>query len=194
MLMLGLVVSLSGAGGCGTLFKQAYHSVRGAQGEFYEIAVVSPTTLATYESIRVEPFTNDLGAVVPGDVVTQINFDTPKQIKEKHLFYPEGKQLVLTGRIIHYTGKSALAGAVGNIISGGEFCVCRVQLTDAESGQQIGEAICWGVIKSAFRRGSEEFGIGVGKGVAAWISDRFSKEELEARQEALDESKRDDDE
>jgi hypothetical protein len=109
------------------------------------------------------------------------------------LFYPEGKQLVVTGRIIHYTGNSALSGAVGNIISGGEFCVCRVQLTDAESGQQIGEAICWGVIKSAFRRGSEEFGIGVGKGVAGWLSERLPVSVKEKRHEVLGENNKDSD-
>ena len=193
MLMLGLVASLSGAGGCGTLFKQAYHSVRGAQGKYYEIEVVDSEVLATYKSIRVESFTNELGDCVPRDVVFEVNSDTPTQIDEKHLFYPEGKQLIVTGRIIHFTGRSALKGAVGSIISGGESCVCRVQLKDADSGEQIGEAVCWGEVKSAIRRGSGEFGVGVGKGVAEWISDRFSKEELTARQEALDEGENDDD-
>ncbi len=74
------------------------------------------------------------------------------------------------------------------------MCVCRVQLTDADSGKQIGEAVCWGEVKSAVRRGSGEFGIGVGKGVAEWISERFSKEERKARQEALEEGEKDDDE
>ena len=104
LLILGLVTSLSGAGGCGTLFKQAYHSVRGAQGKYYEIAVVDSEVLATYKSIRVEPFTNELGDRVPSAVISEVNSDTPTQIEEKHLFYPVGKQLIVTGRVIHFTG------------------------------------------------------------------------------------------
>ena len=192
LLILGLVASLSGVGGCGTLFKQAYHGVRGAQGKYYEIAVVDPEVLATYKSIRVEPFTNELGDRVPSDVISEINADTPIEIEEKQLFYRHGKQLVVTGRIIHFTGRSAQKGAVGSIISGGEVCVCRVQLKDGDSGRRIGEAVCWGEVKSAVRRGSGEFGIGVGKGVAEWISERFSKEERKARREALEEGEKDD--
>lgn len=191
--LLGLVGLAFGSSGCMTAVKQAYYGVRGAQGKFYEVQVVKPATLATYRSVRVESFTNELGAHLPAAVIREVNQQTPKAVADKNLFYARGKKLVVTGQIVHFTGKSALRGSVGSIIGGGEACVCRVQLKDADSGEQIGEAVCWGLTKSAVRRGSGELGIGVGKAVSSWISKRFPKEVKEARRRDLGGGKDEDD-
>ena len=113
LLLASLLAPLAGCRG--TLLKQGYYAVRGAKGEFYEVQVVNPQQLAAYESIRVEPFTNDLGERVPAEVIAEINRNTSEIVAESHLFYPEGKQLVAQGRIIHYTGKSGLMGSVWSI-------------------------------------------------------------------------------
>lgn len=191
--LLGLVGLAFGSSGCMTAVKQAYYGVRGAQGEFYEVQVVKPAQLATYRSIRVESFTNELGPHLPAEVIREINEHTPEAVAGKNLFYSSGKKLVVTGQIVHFTGKSALKGSVGSIIGGGEACVCRVQLKDGESGEQIGEAVCWGLTKSAVRRGSGELGIGVGKAVSSWLSKRFPKEVKESRRKDLGEANDEDD-
>lgn len=175
--------------GCTTALKQAYYGVRGAEGKFYELTVVDPDVLATYKAIRVEPFTNELGEHVSEKVVNAINEQAPKTISQANIFYPDGKTLVVNGKIIHFTGQSGVEGSVGSVIGGGEVCVCRVQLTDADSGDLVGEAICWGIVKSAVRRGSEEMGVGVGKGLAEWFEERLPEEDLNTRQEELSEDK-----
>ncbi|MHC4610751.1 MAG: hypothetical protein ACYS7M_10445, partial [Planctomycetota bacterium] len=137
--------------GCTTLLKQSYYTAVGAQGKFYEVEPVDPQVMQTYRAIELEPFTNDLGGRVPQEVVREINANTPKAIVEEYLFYPDGKALRVTGTIIHYTGKSGMSGAIGSVISGAQDSVCRVQLLDDASGQMVGEAICWGSVKSALR-------------------------------------------
>jgi hypothetical protein len=106
------------------------------------VKVVDPNVLAGYRSARVAPFTNDLGARVPASVITEVNEEVPETVAESKLFYPDGKPLRIAGRIVHFTGRSGLEGAVGSVIGGAEECVCRVQLLDGDSGQLVGEAVC----------------------------------------------------
>jgi len=183
--LICLAIMVVGSAGCSTVIKQSYYTVAGAQGKFYEISVVNPDVLAGYQSIQVEPFTNSLGERVPHEVITEVNENTPQAVDEEKLFFPEGKPLRITGKIIHYTGESGLKGSVGSVIGGSEECVCRVQLTDGQSGQMIGEAVCWGIVKSALRRGSGELGIGVGKAVAKWLEKRLPEEVVKSRREVL---------
>jgi hypothetical protein len=183
-LALGLLLVL--LNGCtGTVAKQALYTVMGAQGEFYELTAIDPHLLASYRSIRVEPFTNELGERVPPEVLTEVNIQTPGAIAESALFYPDGKPLHVRGAIIHYTGRSRLQGSVMSVVGSAEECVCRVQLLDGDSGNLVGEAVCWGVVKSALRRGSGELGTGVGKGVLKWICKRLPEEEKERRRAEL---------
>ncbi len=176
--------------GCkSTLFKQGYYALRGAKGSFYELKDVNPAALAEYESVRVGAFTNDLGLHVPGEVVSEVNRNVPLVLK-KELFFDEGKRLRVQGRIVHFIGNSGSRGALKAIISGDDVCVCRVELRDDETDALIGEAMCWGEVKSAIRRGADEFGEGVGKGVARWIKDRLPREIYEQRREALREERR----
>lgn len=179
-----LLVPLSGC--YGTAAKQVVYAVMGAEGKFYELKTVDPHRLATYRSIRVEPFTNELGARVPAGVLAEVNDRTPEAIAESTLFYPDGNPLRVRGTIIHYTGRSGLEGSVMSIVGSSEECVCRVQLLDGESGDLVGEAVCWGAVKSAIRRGSGELGTGVGKGVAKWIRKRLPEEEKERRRAELE--------
>lgn len=180
------ITLLAPLAGCTTAAKQAYYAVRGAAGKFYEIQVVDPYALASYESVRVERFTNELGDRVPAGVIAEVNEQTPMALAESNLFYDQGKLLRITGRVIHFTGRSGLVGSVSSVVGGPEECVCRVQLLDGESGAMIGEAVCWGSVKSAVRRGSGELGAGVGKGVSKWIRERLPDEIKEARRAKLE--------
>ncbi|MCH7701737.1 MAG: hypothetical protein IID37_08620 [Planctomycetes bacterium] len=182
---IGLAVGLLGTLGCSTVIKQTYYGVTGAHGKFYEVTVVDPPDLTIYRRVIVRPFTNELGAPVPSTVVAEINHAIPQVLADEGLFYPDGKALRIEGRIIHYTGKSGLEGSVSSVIGSGEECVCRVQLLDDATNRQIGEAICWGVVKSVVRRGPEELGIGVGKAVAKWIEKRLPEHVVDARQAEL---------
>lgn len=170
--------------GCFTAAKQAYYGVTGASGKFYELEVIDGDRLATYRSFTIEPFDNSLGPHLPGDVLAAINAQLSQRLADSKLFYPDGKALKITGTVTHYTGKSGLQGSVGSLL-GGQECVCRVQLRDAETGEIIGEAMCWATVKSAVRQGPGEFANGLGKGIAKWVSKRLPEEELAKRQEEL---------
>jgi hypothetical protein len=185
LIYIWLAAVVLGSSGCTTALKQTYYTARGAQGKFYEVKVVNPDKLAAYRSVRVEPFTNALGQRVPPEVIAEVNENTPKAVAEANLFYPTGKLLLIKGSIIHFTGKSGLRGSVGSVIGGGEECVCRVQLLDGESGELVGEAVCWAVVKSAVRRGSGELGVGVGEGVTEWLEKRLPGPIKKARKKEL---------
>lgn len=178
--MLGVTLASTG---CMTAAKQAYYGVTGAAGEFYELSIVDPEVLADYEGVKIEPFTNALGPHTPTSVINEVNRNLPSALYKEGLFSAKGRKLVITGEIKHYTGQSGLSGSVASIL-GGMVCVCRVQLRDSESNEMIGEAMCWGEVKSALRQGSNEFGSGVAKGVAKWIVKRLPEGEVERRKEA----------
>ena len=169
--------------GCSMAVKQAYHGVKGASGKFYEVKIVDVDVLESYSAVRVEPFTNDLGERVPQTVIDRVNEIVPQAVESSGFFGEDGQMLTIKGRIIHYNGKSGLSGSVGSVIGGGEECVCRVELLDSSSGNLVGEAVCWGVVKSAVRRGSTELAIGVGKGVVKWLEERFTERELQVQEE-----------
>ena len=187
VIYIWLAAMTLGSSGCTTALKQTYYTARGAQGKFYEVKAVDPDILAGYQSVRVEPFTNGLGQRVPSEVIAEVNENTPNAVAESGLFGPDGKLLLIKGVIIHFTGKSGLRGSVGSVIGGGEECVCRVQLLDAESSEVVGEAVCWGVVKSAVRRGSGQLGVGVGKGVTEWLEKRLPDEIKETRKKEAEE-------
>ncbi len=182
---IGLTAAVLASTGCTTALKQTYYGVTGAKGKFYEVKVVDSGVLATYRSIKVEKFTNELGERVPPKVIAEVNERTPQMVADAELFYPDGKSLVVKGRIVHFTGKSGLKGSVGSVIGGGEECVCRVQLVDGASGDLVGEAVCWGIVKSAIRRGSGELGEGVGDGVVKWLEERLPDDAKETRKKEI---------
>jgi hypothetical protein len=178
------VASMLMTTGCSTLLKQGYYAAVGAGGSFYELKVVDPQKLAEYKSVTVKPFSNSLGPCVPAEVMAEVHRSAPQRLAESHLFYPTGKKLRVEGTVIHYTGKNGIVGAASALL-GSEACVCRVQLYDDASNTMIGEGVCWGTVKSMVRRGAEEFGVGVGKGLCAWFKKRLPEAELKKREEDL---------
>lgn len=174
-LFVGLMALALPATGCSTVAKQAYYGARGAQGKYYELKGIDSGVLASYRSVRVAPFTTDLGDYLPVDVLTAMAEQVPLAIDSAHVFYPDGKRLTIEGTVIHYTDGSF----------GGQECVCRVQMLDGDSGALLGEAVCYGVIKSAVRQGAGQLAVGVGKGIVKWVKDVLPEDELERRREAL---------
>lgn len=175
LMMIGMAVATAASTGCITAAKQAYYGVTGSKGSFYETRVVDPQTLARFDSVRVEPFGNTLGPHVPSSVVSQIEPETARELEKEELFQGQGRELVVRGSVIHFTGQSGLGGSVGSVIGGGDACVCRIQLVDGSTGEMVGEGVCWGEVKSAVRRGSSEYGEGVGKGLTRWLEERLSE-------------------
>jgi hypothetical protein len=171
---LGHVLSLTCIGsmaGCSTVAKQAYYTAAGASGKFYEIHVVDPSILGSRKSLRVGDFKNDLGEIPPSAIFNSIASHTRRLLGESALFSGSGDPLEIQGLMIHYTGPSSAKGAVRSKI-GRQDCVCRVRLLDGNSGSLIGEAVCWGVTRSAVRRDHDELAEGVAKGIVKWIKRR----------------------
>ena len=174
-IFVGLMALALPTAGCSTVAKQAYYGVRGAQGEYYELKGIESGALAGYQSVRVAPFKTDLGDYLPVDVITAMAEEVPRAIESAHLFFPDGKRLTIEGTVIHYTDGSF----------GGQECVCRVRMLDGDSGALLGEAVCFGVIKSAVRQGAEQLAVGVGEGIVEWIEEVLPEDDLERRREAL---------
>ncbi|RJP37244.1 MAG: hypothetical protein C4547_05725 [Phycisphaerales bacterium] len=177
MMLLSSGLLLVTSSGCSMLVKQTYHAVKGASGRYYEVEVVDAEALAEYGSIRFEPFTNALGGHVPDELIAAIHERMPAEVEKADLFDgSDGPAVVVNGQIIHYNGRSGLKGALQSVM-GVQECVCRVQLSDGDTGRRIGEAVCWSEVKSAVRRGAGELGEGVGKGMVKWLEDRLRPDE-----------------
>lgn len=180
-LILLLMTTLTfAATGCGTVIKQTYYGITGATGSYYELNVVDASELASYRSFTTAPFDNALGDHVPPAVMIQIDQQVPAYLRQSALYSPDGRKIRITGTVMHFTGETGLDGAISTIL-GGQTCVCRVKLLDDETGELIGEAMCWAEIKSVARQDVKEFGIGVGRGIVKWLEDRLGEQRVKAR-------------
>jgi len=176
------VVLTFAAGGCSKGVKEGLYVVTGSSGKISLIQGSQETVgqLAyNYGSVKVEPFTSDVGDKcpqafldqLPGAIEKQLQYRT-RSIKEKlskkkeemgpFFSGPADKQLIIRGRVIQYeSDESVTDKAMGSM----EEAICRIQLIDGADGQVIAEANCTGRDKSAIRGGSKELAEGVAKAV-----------------------------
>jgi hypothetical protein len=182
VIMVMAVVLTCAAGGCSHALKEGVNVVTGSSGKISLIQGSQEKVgqLAyDYGSVKVEPFTSDVGDKcpqafldqLPGAIEGQLHYRTrsiteklSKKKEEMGPFFsgPADKQLIIRGRVIQYESGS---GVAEKAIDAMEEAICRIQLVDGASGELIAEANCTGRNKSAIRSGSKELAEGVAKAV-----------------------------
>jgi len=155
-------------GGCMTAAKEALHTVRGGQGKVLEIK--SAGSLAAYDSFTVEPVRNELGGIVPADLLSLI----PERIAERvgaetRLNSAGEKTLTIRSTLVYCDLKGLGSGMVSPL----EEVVCHVELLDP-SGSAVGWAAIAGRSESRIRgatQGVYDLADGLAKGVVTWLKE-----------------------
>ena len=173
-LSLTLLMSLSLVGGCGTIVKEGVGVAMGAKGVFTPIQPVAATKdqrpLGGYERIELVRFTDDFGGKVPPALWQHLPGEFQKQLAEKKLpNRPQGKTLLLRGKILHYEDENLVGLVVGPL----EEVVVRVELVDKASGKVLGVANCIGRTTTRVNSGVENKAEGLAKALASWIASRY---------------------
>ena len=171
ILALGCVVCMS-VGCISRGIKEGVGAVSGGKGRAQ--IVQTPASLAEYTNIEVGTFTNSFGGVTPGGFMGQIPGQVAKEIGNKKLpLTGTGKTLTITGDIIYYE----TAPASGQIFGPLEEAIANVRLVDKASGKTFGTACCVGRSTSTTSQGTGTKAQGLGKAIAAWISEKYPKTE-----------------
>lgn len=175
--VLLLIVLATMTTGCmSRAIKEGFSVATGPKGFYAEDPSMGPEEakpLAKYNSFKIGEF-NSSFRNTPPELLRLVPTELRKKLTEEGLpLGPGGATCVINGTVIYYEK----AGLSGQLFGPFEEAVFEVQLVDQASGQVIGQAICVGRSTTTARQGVENKAIGVAKGIAKWIEDRYPQPE-----------------
>ena len=173
-LSLTLSMSLSLVGGCGRAIGETLSVATGAKGIFTPIQPVAATKdqrpLGGYERIELVRFSDDFGGKVPPALWDHLPREFQEQLAKKKLpNRPQGKTLLLRGKILHYEDENLVGIVLGPL----EEVVVRVELVDKATDKVLGVANCIGRTETSMNVGVAKKAEGLAKALASWIASRY---------------------
>lgn len=173
-----LLLSLIPAAGCSRAVKESYYAVAGSSGR---TVVISQNTSQldqvrqNYGNAVVKPFSNEIGAACPPAFLSALTPAIEKELSyykdqdddqpDPFFVGPASKSIIVNGNVIHYDVGGVFDKALGPI----EDAICRVRISDAQTGALLVEANCTGRVSSTVRNGPKEMAEGVAKAVKKLI-------------------------
>jgi hypothetical protein len=132
--------------GCTTIAKQAFHEVRGAQGEVLLITESRPSGLARYQGLQFTPATSTVGSrICPPELLRAYDRSASQAASKLRADYPGGSPaLTIDSEILYFQRKGFLSGAI---------MLTRVKLRSSD--QPVLDAVVRAE-SDAFRAGGEE--------------------------------------
>jgi len=173
--LLGAMIAASASPGCiSRLAKEGVGVVRGAKGIYASIApdpaLSGAKPLSRYRRFELGPISDDFGGKVPPRLLELLPTKFREHLAEAGLPHqPDGKTLLIRGRIVHYEAEGMLGLTFGDF----EEVIARVEFVDKASGKVIGEANCIGRSNESVNRGVETKADGLAKAIVKWIADRY---------------------
>lgn len=167
------VVVLS-ACGCTTAAKQAVYTIRGPEGDFLVEDSRPPGDFASYSSVVVEPFENDLPHNISSYLVAACQQETVSKLAKAGYFQSVSEAIVekpahallIRGKLLDITSDRVPGQRV---ISGGNHLIAHVQLVDAGTGDVMAWGVVRGVVKSVAQREESNLAEGLAEGVVKFI-------------------------
>jgi len=171
--------------GCTTAAKQAYYTAKGPQGNCLLVRSDGMDPLRKYNSMEVVRFQNDLPGIIENSLVSTVQSDIVRELKEKGLFlevtavpaFQKGATqtptAVLRGRLVDITSDK-IPGQ--KLIGGGNHLIAQVEVVDKASGKVIAVANIRGVIKSVLEGGESDLAHGMARG-AKKLCEKLGKRE-----------------
>lgn len=171
-----IAAMLVAAAGCTTAIKEGVGVARGAKGVYAPIqpvaAVAETRPLGIYKRFELGEFVDDFGGKVPAGLMPAFRRAFASQIADNKLpNEPQGKTLLIRGRLLHYESASTLAVAIGPL----EQVIARVELVDKDTGQVLGVANCIGRTTTRVNVGVDKKGDGLAKAIVSWLAARYPK-------------------
>jgi hypothetical protein len=175
-----LAVAVAAAtGGCvSTAIKEGSGVVLGAKGTFMPIQPLATDQdakpLGVYRRFELGQLTDEIGGKVPPDLLGYLPAALQEQLRKAHLpDEPDGKTMLIRGRIIHYES----AGTVGFALGPLEEVVVLTEFVDKDSGTVLGRANCIGRTTARVNAGVKKKAEGLAKAFVRWIEARFPKDQ-----------------
>jgi len=179
VVVLALAVPMMGfLSGCqGLVVGKVVNEVKGVSPQLTVIKDPEATAMLEYQTVKVEPFKNQMGDSVPYYAPEKIRKEVIRQITRSPQVYEltgttSPNTLIIQGTIIHYQTSKGLSKAIGGFYQ----LICHIRLIDGKTGAVIGEANCGGFSKAMVRSDFEDMSKGVGKSVRKWLT-RSSKDD-----------------
>jgi len=166
--LLGLSILLNG--GCGRVIGEGAGVVMGASGKV--VAQRNPTSLAKYNGLKVESITVAGGIYAPSGLPGMIRSQFEKAAREElHLTSSGNPAIAVSGEVVHYE----VGGMSDELMGPLQEVVVHTRLTDAESGQLLGEANLVGRAKSSSSSGADNLAEGAAKALEKWLKEYDGK-------------------
>lgn len=178
VLLLVLPAASMVAPGCMTGAKEVRETFRGGTGIHVPVQPVAPSRadrpLGAYTRFELGAFEDGMGGKVPSDLYHNLKIEFEKQLSDSDLpNRPDGKTLVIRGRIVHYESE----GLVGIVMGPLEEVVARTELYDPAADRVLGTANCIGRTKGRFNTGVKTKAEGLAKAIIGWIKSRYPEKD-----------------
>lgn len=167
---IGLLGTCVLFGGCSRMIGEGAGVVMGASGKV--VAQRNPTSLAKYNGLKVDTIGVAGGIYAPSGLSGQVRSAFEKAAREDlHLTSSGTPALTVSGEIVHYE----VGGKTDELMGPFQELVVHTRLTDAESGQLLGEANLVGRAKSSSSSGAENLAEGAAKALEKWLKEYDGK-------------------
>lgn len=165
-----LCVAGLACGGCGRVLGEGAGVVLGASGKV--VAQRNPPSLARYAGLRVDSIGVASGIYAPSGLPGMIRSEFEQTARKELRLTADGTPaLVVSGEIVHYES----GGTVDELIGPLQEVIVHTRLTDADSGQLLGEANLVGRAKSSTASGAENLAEGAAKALEKWLKEHGAK-------------------
>ena len=164
---------LSAATGCvGRVVSEGVGLVGGVSAIYVPVEPVEED-LDVYERFELGEFQDDFGGRVPTDFWRFLELEFVDEIGDRNIpNAPEGKTLVVRGRVIHIETRAISGVVLGDF----EEVVARVELVDKNTGEVLGVANCIGRSNDSVNRGLRKKADGLAEAIAIWIDASYPDE------------------
>ena len=173
-----LTVGLLGLGtGCTRIAREGVGAVRGGKGTWVVLKSIpsasSTGALGVYKRFELGRFTDDMNGKAPSEIISYLPREFDKALAAKKIpNAPDGKTLLIRGKILHYEDASLL----GEILSPLEEIVARVEYVDKDTGRVICVANCVGRTRESINSGIRTKAQGLARAIVGWIDHHYPKD------------------
>ena len=153
--------------------REGIGAVRGGRGTWIVLDSGKTVQLDSYKRFELGNFTDGMHGKAPSELLAYLPAEFEKALADKKIpNAPDGKTLLIRGKILHYEDASLL----GEIISPLEEVVARVEFVDKDTGKVICVANCVGRTRESINSGIRTKAQGLARAIVGWIDHHYPKD------------------
>ena len=153
--------------------REGIGAIRGGRGTWIVLDSSKTVQLDAYKRFELGNFTDGMYGKAPSELLAYLPAEFEKALADKKIpNAPDGKTLLIRGKILHYEDASLL----GEIISPLEEVVARVEFVDKDTGKVICVANCVGRTRESINSGIRTKAQGLARAIVGWIDHHYPKD------------------